>query len=383
MVRNAVSSLWAEPRAPEPPRRVWRDWVLVGVLGVVGVLEGLLRTEVPWRAVSLLLALGLLPALLWRRTHPLASVAVVFGAVIALNVASLVIGPAGAVGLYAMAYVLLLPYALVRWGSGREAVAGLAVILVAGALGIAADWTGAVEAVGGAVVLLFPAVLGAAVRYRATARFRALDQARLREREDLARDLHDTVAHHVSAIAIRAQAGRVLAPSDPDAAVAALVVIEAEASRTLTEMRMIVAALRAGEDPDLAPQRGVADIAALAGTTSGPPRVSVQLSGNLDSLRPSVGAALYRLAQESITNARRHARHATFIAVGVDADDDQVRLTVRDDGAASPAGRGPSGFGLVGMTERATLLGGTVEAGPDDGRGWSVTAVLPRGGAHR
>ena len=90
---------------------------------------------------------------------------------------------------------------------------------------------------------------------------------------------------------------------------------------------------------------------------------------------------MYRLAQESITNALRHARHATRIVVCVAGEDDYVRLTVRDDGDASSADRSPFGYGLVGMTERATLLGGTLEAGPGLEEGWTVNAVLPRAGS--
>ncbi len=88
------------------------------------------------------------------------------------------------------------------------------------------------------------------------------------------------------------------------------------------------------------------------------------LAGELDDLSPAVGAAIYRLAQESITNARRHARHATRVTVAVTGDADQVRLTVDDDGSVGMAGRAPAGYGLVGMRERATLLGGTFHAGP-------------------
>jgi signal transduction histidine kinase len=74
----------------------------------------------------------------------------------------------------------------------------------------------------------------------------------------------------------------------------------------------------------------------------------------------------------------RHGRHATRISVSVAGDDDCVRLTVRDDGDASSTGRHSAGYGLVGMTERAMLLGGTLEAGPGPDRGWTVNAVLPR-----
>ena len=228
--------------------------------------------------------------------------------------------------------------------------------------------------------LLFPAALGASVRFRTTYRLREMDQVKLREREQLARELHDIVAHHVSAIVIRAQAGRVVAASHPDAAVAALEVIEEEASRTLAEMRLMVGALRQAEEPDLAPQRGVADIERLARGAGDSPPVAVHLSGDLDDLRPSVGAALYRLAQESITNAVRHARHATRIDVRVVGDEQCVRLTVSDDGDAGSLGASPSSYGIAGMTERAKLLGGALEAGPSLDRGWTVDAVLPRDG---
>ncbi len=199
----------------------------------------------------------------------------------------------------------------------------------------------------------------------------------------MARELHDTVAHHVSAIAVQAQAGRTLAASRPDVAVGVLQVIEEEASRALAEMRAMVGALRQGEETDLAPQRGVADIEGLAHSLGNRPRVDVELSGDLDNLGPSVEAAIYRLTQESLTNAVRHARHATLINIYVAADDDCVRLSVRDDGDPSLYGAGSSsGYGLVGMAERAKLLGGTLEAGPRPDRGWTVTAVLPRKGIH-
>ena len=381
-MKSAAQSLWAEPRAPAPPARVWRDWVLVAVLVPTAVLEGVLREDLAWRPVALVLGVAVVVLLLWRRTSPLVVVAAAFGALAATGVAPF-FGADESVGLYTNTCVLLLPYSLFRWGAGREAAIGLSIILVAYVVGVAGDFTGVVDALIAGVFLLFPAALGASVRYRATSRLREIDQVKLREREQLARELHDTVAHHVSAIAIQAQAGRTVAPSHPDAAVRALEVIEEAASRTLAEMRTMVGVLREGEEPDLAPQRGVADIERLARNGAHGPRVDVELSGDLDELRPSVGAAMYRLAQESITNALRHARHVTRIHVYVAGEDDCVRLTVRDDGDASSAGRSPFGYGLVGMTERATLLGGTLEAGPSPGNGWTVKAVLPRAGSGR
>jgi signal transduction histidine kinase len=355
---------------------VWRDWLLVAVLLPTTVLEGVLRPDVAWRPVALVAGLVTVCTLLWRRTHPLAMVEVAFGTWIVLGVASLVAADT-AVGLYSNACVLLLPYALFRWGSGREWTIGLPVMLAAAGIGIAEDYTGVVDSVVGLFVLLAPALLGVTVRYRNSAHLRELDQMRLRERERLARELHDTVAHHVSAIAIRAQAGQVVAAADPAAALDALQVVEHEAVRTLAEMRTIVGVLRRTEQAELAPQQGVADIEGLRDADR-EPRVHVTMAGDLDDLAPSLGAGLYRIAQEAVTNALRHARHATRVDVRVVGDPDRVRLTVCDDGDASTGGRRPDGYGLIGMSERATLLGGTLVAGPSEKRGWTVEVVLPR-----
>jgi signal transduction histidine kinase len=378
VISNVVRSLRDEPRAAAPPPRGWRDWALVAFLLLTAALEGIFRGDVPWRPVSIVLAVALVFPLLWRRTHPLAVVAVVFGAVIALSLAELIDGPAESVGLNTMIYVVLFPYALLRWGSGREVIIGLPIIVAAGLLGIASDFNGAGEAVGGFLFLMFPAVLGALVRFWTTARTREIDQVRLREREQLARELHDTVAHHVSAMVVRAQAGRVVAASDPEAAIDALRVIEGEGSRTLAEMRTMVGALRDREDADLTPQNGVADIKRLARNVDDQPRVHVGLTGDLDELGPTVGAATYRIAQESVTNALRHARNATRIEVQVAGDGDAIRVTVRDDGDQVHASSVMAGYGVVGMTERAALLGGTLEAGPGPDHGWVVDALLPR-----
>jgi signal transduction histidine kinase len=377
VVTSAVRSFWGEPRVPNPPARLWRDWLLVAVLVAAGVLEAIFREDLVWRPVALVLGVAPVFTLPWRRTHPLVVAVVAFGAQTVADVATLY-GAGRPLTLDTTAYVLLLPYALFRWGSGREALIGITIILAGHVFREAVNSTG-LDVVIGVPFLLLPAALGASLRYRASSRLRERDRAKLREREQLARELHDTVAHHVSAIAIQAQAGRTLAASRPDVAVDALAVIEEAASRTLDEMRAMVGALREGEEPDLAPQRGVADIERLAHGAGEGPRVDVELAGDLDGLRPLVGAAIYRLAQESITNAVRHARHATRIDVRVFGDGDCVRLTVQDDGDAGPTDTG-SGYGLVGMTERATLLGGTLEAGRSAGRGWTVTAVLPRNG---
>ncbi|MBE1588494.1 sensor histidine kinase [Nonomuraea angiospora] len=371
-------SLWNEPRPPDPPPRVWRDWALVGVLVPLAVLEGVVRPDLPWRAVSVTVTVGLVFTLLWRRTRPLLMLAIPF---VTTMLAPLVTGGHRA-ETYTMAFLLIIVYALFRWGSGREMVLGFGIMLLS--VGVSASFydLAPADAVAAFAVIFSAVALGTAFRYRARARMRELDQVKLLEREQLARDLHDIVAHHVSAMAIRAQAGLATAPSKPEAAIDALRVIEAEASRTLAEMRAMVRVLRRNEPAELAPGRRITDLEELAGRARLGPSVEVEMLGDLDDLPPAVDAAIYRIAQESVTNARRHARHATRIQIRVAADDTSVRLRVSDDGETSTADPMP-GYGLIGMIERAGLLGGTCEAGPDPGRdrGWTVTAVLPRTGA--
>ncbi len=142
----------------------------------------------------------------------------------------------------------------------------------------------------------------------------------------------------------------------------------------------MVGALRDGGEAGLRPQQGIRDLPALErpGGSTGP-RVAVVIADGVDEVRPSVDAACFRLAQEAVTNAVRHARQASEVVVRVDGDDEQVRISVIDDGRSSGATTSAtSGFGLVGMAERAKLLGGTFDAGPRPGGGWAVAATLPR-----
>src|ERR1700712_724609 len=381
MATNALHALWAEARPTHPPNRGPLDWTLVAAVICWSVVEAVLRQDLAPRPLLLLAALAVLGPLLWRRTHPLVAVAVSFGTLTIVDIVRILTGSQGAL-LNSISAALILAYALFRWGSGREAVSGLGVILLWLPITRVADPTSSAETVALFAFFLFAAALGAAIRYRTRIRIRDIDQAKAREREQLARELHDTVAHHVSGIAIQAQAGRAIAASHPEAAIEALAVIEDAATRTLTELRGIVGVLRASQDTEFAPQPGVAEVEQLATDGQTHPCVEVTLFGEFDDLSPAVGAAIYRLAQESITNALRHARHATQVTVAVTGDADQVRLTIDDDGSAA-GGRAPAGYGLLGMRERASLLGGTFHAGPAAQRGWRVEAVLPRTGTPR
>lgn len=366
-----LRSVWtAPPASPPPPARVWRDYALIVAVALVALVEGLVSSSASWP--MLLLVVAIAPTLLWRRTKPLGMLITAMAAT-ALGV--VILGNSEPIA--AVFFVVLL-YALSRWGSGRSIVVGVAVVLVH--LWVTEAVTGLIlEDVIGAHILIITVIsLGLAVRFRASVRSREIEQARMLERERLARDIHDTVAHHVSAIAIRAQAGLATAASDPEAATNALLVIESEASSSLAELRTMLRVLRFDDAAELHPSPHIEDLERLTRRESGGPIVNLRLTGQLNDLPSSVMTAVYRIAQESVTNARRHATRATRVDVAVDADEQQVRLQVHDDGAGGALAN--PGFGITGMKERAALLGGTCTAGPARDSGWTVAAVLPRSG---
>ncbi|HXH78733.1 sensor histidine kinase [Nocardioides sp.] len=365
-----------------PPQRLPRDWALFALIAGAALAEVGFRTDMTWRWAGLVVGLVLATATLWRRTHPVAAVALGFGISMAVDLAVAVVG-ADSLSLNVGLAVLILIYALFRWGTGRQAAIGSAIALTGGAMSVISPSTSAADVMVGLPVLLFPAALGASVRYRRIVRNQQFERVRFEERDTLARELHDTVAHHVSAIAIQAQAGKVLVTAgDLAGTVESLSLIEKQATLSLTEMRSVVAALRReGEASDMPATRGMKDIEELATAqgTAGP-RVEVDVRGDLDPLRPGVPAAMFRVAQESVTNAKRHAPHATCVRVVVVGQAKAVHLSVTDDGdRVAPGSRG-HGYGLVGMEERVTLLGGTFQAGPLPERGWTVQAVIPRSG---
>ncbi len=378
VITSTLRSVLAEPRVPDAPTRVWRDWLIAGAIVIGSVIEMLTRRDVPWPIPTLLASVAVAATVFPRRQHPLAMTIIVLGTVNALSLAVWIVQDQVS-GYYSMAFLLVVPYSLYRWGSGREAVAGVGILLAAWSIGITTDPSTIGEAIGGLMVLAMTAATGLVVRYRGSLRQRDRDGVKMREREQLARELHDTVAHHVSAIAIQAQAGQAVAATSPDAAIAALAVIEDAAKQALAEMRAMVGALRGSDAASLTPLEGIDDLRRLASAPGDALCVSIELDGDLDGLGPSVDAAVYRIAQESITNARRHARHATRVTVRVVSRPHEVELTVSDDGThAHFDAETTAGFGLLGMTERAQLLGGSLSSGPGPSGGWTVEATLPR-----
>src|SRR4051794_31991009 len=183
MATSALRSLWAEPRPTNAPDRGPRDWALVAALVGWSVVEVVLRraawtsADLAPRPLLLLYALAVLGPLLWRRTHPLVAVAVSFGTLTILDIVRILTGSHGA-PLSSTSAALILAYALFRWGSGREAVSGLGVILLWQPITNVADPTSLGETVEGYGFFLFAAALGAAVRYRTKTRIRDIDHAK-------------------------------------------------------------------------------------------------------------------------------------------------------------------------------------------------------------
>ena len=204
------------------------------------------------------------------------------------------------------------------------------------------------------------------------------DQAVMGERARIARDLHDVVAHHVSAIAVQAETARLTTEGMPDEGRAHLEAIAQTARDALGEMRRLLGVLRADADgePERAPQPGLArldellDTARAAGT-----QVRVTLDGRVVPLSPGVDLCAYRILQEALTNARRHAPGAD-VEVEIQYSAEMLRLRVRDDGPGPAEGQ-LDGHGLLGMRERAIMVGGTLTIGAANGDGFVVEAELP------
>lgn len=381
MTGGPLRALWDEPRAEPPPGTPWWDRALVAGLVPLTVLEVALRADVVWPLWHGAWTLVCVGALLWRSHRPLAMVVVAFGAQSVAGIVPALAGEPHSV-LDVTAVVLLVAYSLGRWASGRGVLAGSGFLLALHLLREPLYDASGASMVLGVGALLLPVALGAVLRLWSAAQVRAREEVRLREREQLARDLHDTVAHHVTGILMHARAARVRARTDPGAAAAAVDGVEEAASRALEDMRSMVAVLRDDRavGPGRSPAHGIADISHLARDEGPDPRVVVESSGDLDRLPSPVGSALFRATQEAVTNARRHAVGATLVTVHLSRDHDVVRLRVHDDGRAPGAGRvrrNQAAYGLAGMRERFSLLGGAVHAGPDPGGGWTVEATVP------
>ena len=200
----------------------------------------------------------------------------------------------------------------------------------------------------------------------------------LEERTRIARELHDVVAHAVSVIVLQARGARHALGKEPDDARDAIDAIEETATQALGEMRRLLGLLRADdEEVALAPQPSLAHLDTLVAHVrdAGLP-VEVRVEGRPRELAPGVDLSAYRIVQEALTNALKHAGQARARVV-VHYGDEVLELEVADTGAGDANGGGGGGHGLAGMRERVAVFGGELESGPRSEGGFAVRARLP------
>jgi signal transduction histidine kinase len=280
----------------------------------------------------------------------------------------------------AVAVYLLCLYAVAVRGGNRVTVTAAAVTVFGAA---ALDEQSAAVA----LPMMIPIVLGHLVRLRRSTRQALADQearhdaetAVLEERQRIARELHDVVAHHMSVIAIQAEAAPYKVTDPPPELAESFADIRASALEGLTELRRVLGVLRTGDSPQTAPQPGLERLEeVLASARGGGLTVDVSVSGAAPSLPQGVALSAHRILQEALSNAMKHAPGAS-VSVDITYGTAELRLRVVNGPGTEPPPSGMSGggHGLVGMRERVIMLDGELSTGPEPDGGFAVTAVLP------
>jgi signal transduction histidine kinase len=369
------------------------DWPLVagGLLGLLAMAEVVVRGGRSNAEVSsaLLLALCATVPLAFVRTFVLTSALTMTAATM------LILGTAhrpvvaGLVALLAALYVL---------GRRRSRRVWMLVVLPFAVYAVT-PWSGDLD---GKLLALFvlaatvtEAALGGARRTRGEVARRdasqraiadtLLEHAARGERARIARELHDVVAHHISMIAVQAETTRLTTAGMPPEGARRLIAIGDTARTALTEMRRLLGVLRDDAGPETAtrlPQPGLDQLNDLIDEARDSAGASTRLivHGRVVPLDPGVQLTAYRIVQEALTNARRHAPGAA-VDVRLDYRDDALHLCIRDNGPGppDPDRNGATGHGLLGMRERAAMVGGALFTGPAPVSGFLVAAVLPTG----
>lgn len=391
---------WRWPRPGDLPAWVVPAVVLaVQVMGSTGAQHNqtgplpLVRLDV---VGYLLLAAGPV-ALLARRRFAVPVLLVVAACTVAYHLHGYTEGPSFMAWVVAIVSAVVARYRRAAWG----------VVVGAHSVSLILAWLAPVPwieprrptltSVAGLAVWAFAVLAGAElIRIRAergaeARRVREEHQRRLagEERLRIARELHDVLAHNISMINVQAGVALHLMDTDPGpgreaATRSALSAIKAASKEALTEMRSVIGALRQqGEEAPTTPTAGLDRLEALAAQArAAGMRVSVERSGTPFDLPASADLAAFRIVQESLTNARRHARppaaQPLTVRIRIAYCEDSVSVRIDDDGV-SPAGAGDDagGSGIPGMRERAVALGGEFHAGPRPGGGFRVEAGLP------
>jgi signal transduction histidine kinase len=318
-------------------------------------------------------------AIIWRRHLPLAVLAATS---VATSLAS-VLGYSELIGLT----MLIALYGVGRnVTSDRWSYIGLGGALALMGTGLFDEATAA-EMGFGVVVMSVIWYIGRRMRFRGerTAqleRERVAEAGRMvaEERTRIARELHDVVAHRVSLMTVQAGAAKTVAAHDPEGALRAMEAVEQAGRQALDELRHLLGVLRPeAEAEGLGPQPGLADVPRLVGQfRQAGLDVSLTMDGVPANLPARVDLSTYRIVQEALTNVLKHAGPSARTDVRLSADNQRIAIEVLDDGRGASILPG-SGHGIVGMRERALLLGGSLDAGPRPGGGFQVIAHLPIG----
>ncbi|MGW1990480.1 sensor histidine kinase [Embleya sp. NPDC001921] len=330
-------------------------------------------------AVLLLAAGGVL--MIVRRRHPVPVLAAVIALqpvpVWAADPATHNFGLALAVGLYTVA----------RLRSYRVAgIAGAAVLVAQVTRDVLIGWSVPFAMLPNLMTICLLIVVGVGVRkWRdqvALNRRLLADRAVADERRRIARELHDIVAHHITTMYLMSGGARSTLDRDPESAKAALVTLESSGRTAMREMRQLLGVLRGADVVEVAPsapQPGIAEIDRLItdSRAAGLP-TEYEVLGEPRSLPPTTGLTLYRVVQEALTNARRHAGNARAF-VRLEYRSDRVLVEICDDGDHGGGGSAMvgGGYGLLGMRERVAMHGGTLAAGRRPEGGYRVTALVP------
>ena len=391
-VTATVAGGVTDPPFPRSPRLRWRRWDLVFLadllIGIIclAITDSWLETQnsrhgAPFSTENLLLfALAVSLPVVLRTRFPASAWAL---SALAVGWTAVAIGPRT---LSSAVYVPagLLVYGLCLYSVAVRCRAWLvvtaAIVTLVGAILIDA------RSSAGAILAAIPLLIGAVVRSRRSGQVELAQQARrlegeralLEERQRIARELHDIVAHHMSVIAIQAEAGPRKVSNPPPELVESFADIRTSALTGLNELRRLLGVLRSG-GADTAPQPGLDELdGLLESARSGGVQVTSAISGTLRPLPPGLDLSAYRILQEALSNAMRHAP-GSAVRVELFYAPHSLVIKVRNDITPDglPGENGAAGHGIIGMRERAVMLGGHLEAGPTEEGGFVVSAVLP------
>src|SRR5690606_23269657 len=324
-------------------------------------------------------------AVILRRSHRVQTYAIMLCLSFAVSMIMWLTGTSGMPGAAETGALLVLMLGVLRH---VEPVRDAAMLAVSGLIVLMAEAIGRASA-SGALVYSFMllvawstiAGVGGYLRFQQERRKEAVRSVRRAERLELAPELHDLVAHHITGIVVQAQAARTVAQTKPEAVLPALDAIATAGGDALTSMRRMVTVLRADEAART-PGSTLADLRLLTERFSSEgPKVAFEIGSGIDdqTLPPEVLTTLHRVLQEAPTNIRKHPQRSAWVEADLRRYDSTVVLRVLNHAAdADPRlARTGGGFGLVGMAERVEALGGRLTAGPTPEGAWQVIAEFP------